>query len=604
MKSRNMRKILTFLLVLTLMMVGISGCKSKTKDEGGNGNTASDGTDGSADNSNTAEDLPGTDTSDATGEGSDIEGDDVETTEVEVTVITENEIRDLVEKALGREFSTIYDMDYQDEVEHQLELLQVKDTYSLEKPLFVLNPYGTNRLGMYVYFNTDKDAFLEYTISVNDQSIYDFTRHLYSNEDTEAEKEHEGYVIGLVPGVENTVTFRSYDKKNKITDKYVYKIAMPESTTINQTVLDVTQEKSLEELSDGLFTIFEISNRARNKEGHILFYDNTGVVRCEIPLDGNSANSRIEFVDQNMIYACSDNQFALVDEDGKVEYIYTLNGFTLHHDFDYDKDEDCLITLASNNSSKTKEDSVVLLNLENGEYEELFSFTELLPVMKKSAVNSATDPQNDGEGWLQLNSIQIVDTNNILVGSRELNSIIKVDYVRESPRVAYIISDPIFWKDTEYTDLLLKPDGNFTPQVGQYNITYSTDNDLKDHQYYIHMYNNNYGDTTQYQHFNFDELKNIGTKEKDATSSFYYRYLVDEDAGTYKLEESIDVPYSSYLGSTQEVDGNRVICSGEANVFGEYDASGNLIAQYKVEVPKEDKLYRVYKYKMDGYWFN
>ena len=118
------------------------------------------------------------------------------------------------------------------------------------------------------------------------------------------------------------------------------------------------------------------------------------------------------------------------------------------------------------------------------------------------------------------------------------------------------------------------------------------------------MYNNNYGETTQYQHFNFDELKNIGTKEKDATSSFYYRYLVDEDAGTYKLEESIDVPYSSYLGSTQEVDGNRVICSGEANVFGEYDASGNLIAQYKVEVPKEDKLYRVYKYKMDGYWFN
>lgn len=603
MNLKCLKKMFAIFLVLTLTMAMMSACGRKNKDEGGNGNATTDGTDGSAENSNNPEDLPGTDTSDATGEGNKIDGDETKATIVEATVIKEEEMRKLVEDALGRTVDTIYDMEYQDEVERQLDLLEKKDTYNLDHPLFVMNPYGTNRLGMYVYLNTEADAFLEYTVSVDDQVIHDFTRHLYSK-DTEPESEHEGYVIGLVPGVVNTITFRSYDKKNAITHKYVYTIDMPKSNTITQPILDVTQEQSLEELSDGLFTLFEISKNREAKAGHILFYDNTGVVRSEIPLDGNTANSRIEFVDENMLYACSDNQFALVDEDGKVEYIYTLDGFTLHHDFDYDADEDCIMALATNTKNKTAEDSIVLLNLENGNYAELISFADLLPELSKSAVNSATDPEGEGLGWIQLNSIQIIDTDNIIVGSRELNSIIKVDRVRENPEIAYIISDPAFWKGTSYENLLLEQTGSFTNHAGQYNVTYVKDKDLEDGKYYLHIYNNNYGNSTSYPNFDYTAIGNVGTKDKAAENSYYYRYLVDEKAGTYELTESFPVPYSNLLGSTQEVDGNRIVCSGATGVFGEYDADGNLIAEYKVAVPEGDSLYRVFKYKMDGYWFN
>ena len=585
-------------------MVTMSACGRKNKDEGGNGNATSDGTDGSAERSKTQDDLPGTDTSDATGEGNKIDGEDTKATIIEATVIKEDEMRKLVEGALGRKVDTIYDMKYQDEVENQLDLLQKKATYNLDHPLFVINPYGTNRLGMYVYLKTDSEAFLEYTVSVDEQIVHDFTRHLYNNEDTEPEREHEGYVIGLVPGVVNTITFRSYDKKNAITDKYVYTIDMPKSDTIVQPILDVTQEQSLEELSDGLFTLFEISKNRDKKSGHILFYDNTGVVRSEIPLDGNTANSRIEFVDENMLYACSDNQFALVNDEGKVEYIYTLDGFTLHHDFDYDADEDCIMALATNHNSKTSEDSIVLLNLENGNYAELVNFAQLLPELAKSAVNSATDPEGEGLGWIQLNSIQIIDTDNVLVGSRELNSIIKVDRVRENPKITYIISDPTFWAETPYKDLLLGQKGNFTNHAGQYSVTYLKDKSLGKGKYYIHIYNNNYGNSTSYPNFDYTAINNVGTNDKAADSSYYYRYLVDETARTYELVDSFPVPYSKQLGSTQEVDGNRVICSGSIGVFGEYDSAGNLIAEYKVAVPEGESLYRVFKYRMDGYWFS
>ena len=475
-------------------------------------------------------------------------------------------------------------MEYQEEAGNQIELLQMKDIYNLENPLFIMNPYGTNRLGMYVYLNTDEESFIEYTVTVNDQRIRDFTRHLYNNEDTKAEKEHEGYIIGLVPGVKNTITFRHFDGDNTIKAKYVYTVEVPKS--------------------DGLLALFETSKTGEEHAGHILFYDNSGVIRSEIPLDGNSGNSRIEFVDENILYACSDNQFALVDAKGEVKHIYTVDGYTLHHDFDYDDDEDCIIALATNNASKTKEDSIVLINLENDKSAELFSFTEIFPDIAKKAVNSSTDPNGDGEGWIKLNSIQIMDSDNIIVGSKELNSIIKVDKIRENPAIEYIIADPAFWEGTPYSNYLLSQEGTFTNHAGQYNVTYLKDDSLDDGQYYLHMYDNNYGGSEAYPDFDFTEITNVGTTGKDADHSYYYRYLIDEDAKTYELKDSFAVPYSNVLGSTQEVDSNRVVCSGTKAVFGEYDKSGNLIVEYRVDVPAGDQLYRVYKYKMDGYWFS
>ena len=82
----------------------------------------------------------------------------------------------------------------------------------------------------------------------------------------------------------------------------------------------------------------------------------------------------------------------------------------------------------------------------------------------------------------------------------------------------------------------------------------------------------------------------------------YYKYLVDENAGTYELVDSFDVPYSGYVSSVQDMEHNTVVDSGFAGIFGEYDEEHRLIRQFTME--KEKFIYRVFKYDFEGYYFS
>lgn len=614
---KHFKKLFALLLILTLFTIAFNGCKrNNNEDEGGKGNSTSDGTDGSVDENK--EPMEGTDTSDASGNGNDMNGDEIQTEAVGVKVISEAEIRALAIGKMGNvTVDTIYNMDYQNEVYNQLEILKQNNEYSLESPLFVLNPYGTNRSSMYVFLNTEAKANLEYTISVDDERIPDFTRHLYTNEDLDPLMEHEGIITGLIPGMVNTITIRSFDGNSNITSKKIYTVEVPDYGTVTDIVIDVTQKLSLEELSSGLYCILGYNRGSDDEPRHILFYDNSGVLRGEIPIYVKEADVRIEFVDDHMIYPCTDNQFALVNKAGRVVNVYTLDGYSIHHDFDYDDDEDRLVILATNQSSNTKEDSVVALDLESGNYTELFNFTTLFPdIVKKTQGNttngtkdtSSTNTQGTGTtghgtGWLQLNSIQIHDTDNIIVSSRELSSIIQVSDIFEKPVIDYIIAEPAIWQGTGYENYLLSQSGNFTNHAGQYNVMYMDDDTLEDDQYYLHFYNSNYGYSESYPDIDYSSIKGVGNESTDADHSFYYKYLVDEDAGTYELVDSIAVPYSK-IGSTQDIDGNHLITSGTAGIFAEYDTNGNLIAQYNLKLADGAYVYRVFKYKMNGHWYN
>ena len=88
--------------------------------------------------------------------------------------------------------------------------------------------------------------------------------------------------------------------------------------------------------------------------------------------------------------------------------------------------------------------------------------------------------------------------------------------------------------------------------------------------------------------------------DEEAVSQVYV-YLVDENEKTYSLAWSFDVPYSSIVSSVQAYDGNFVINSGVANVFGEYDDTGNLIQSFEYECSFQG--YRVMKDSFEGYLF-
>ena len=87
----------------------------------------------------------------------------------------------------------------------------------------------------------------------------------------------------------------------------------------------------------------------------------------------------------------------------------------------------------------------------------------------------------------------------------------------------------------------------------------------------------------------------------DETSQCYV-YRIDENTRTFSLADSFDVPYSSIVSNASRCggDGNWVVNSGISMVFGEYDAEGVLIREYRYECTMQN--YRTFKYDMT-IWF-
>ena len=142
---------------------------------------------------------------------------------------------------------------------------------------------------------------------------------------------------------------------------------------------------------------------------------------------------------------------------------------------------------------------------------------------------------------------------------------------------------------------LFTKDGSFTIQGGQHSVTYVKDDTLKEGQYYLYMFNNNIGYSETRPAFDWSSTGLTETSAKDGSTSYYYKYLVDENNRTFKLADSFKVPYSGYVSSVQEISGNVLADSGFAGEFREYNKEHKLIASYKMNAEKF--IYRVYKYQ-------
>lgn len=129
----------------------------------------------------------------------------------------------------------------------------------------------------------------------------------------------------------------------------------------------------------------------------------------------------------------------------------------------------------------------------------------------------------------------------------------------------------------------------------------ASDEDLRNSQYYVYMFNNNIGISKSQPNVSWESIGFTNDEGSNGNSSYYYKYFVDEEKRTFTLTDSFKVPYSGYVSSAQEIDGNTVIDSGIAGTFGEYDSSHTLIKSFKMEV--ERFIYRVYKYDFEEFYF-
>ena len=492
----------------------------------------------------------------------------------------------------------IYTTEYQEAVKKRLETAKESGTYTTEKMLVEQNPFGTNTLSLYVYFATEEPVSVSYVVSVPDSEIADFGGKV--NQEETYTTEHEFQVIGLIPDMENTITFTLEAEDGTITTascKYkMGSLAGEEEVQLKQTAgqTDVSSQISLPD--SGLYVI--LGNDSDDVD-FMYYYDENGTIRGEVPLIGYRSH-RLVFENDRMYYSISETKIAAVNELGMVEQVYDLGNYQLHHDYVFDDDGNLLI-LATDTGKQTVEDCVLKLNPSTGEVSCILDLEDLLGDYKESLGMD----QEEELDWIHINTIQWMGEDSILLSSRETSTIIKVQNLSTTPEIGYMMGEESFWEGTGYENLLLTKDesnGSFSSAGGQHTVTYVTDDSLPDGQYYLYLFNNNLGYSESRPDYDWSQIDQIATDLSSGTTSYYYKYKVDENAGTYTLVQSFEVPFSGYVSSVQECEDTILVDSGMQGLIGEYKEDGTLVKQFQMNLSKY-YIYRVYKYDFSGYLF-
>lgn len=504
---------------------------------------------------------------------------------------------------LADKVEEIYTTEYSEKIHDNIEDLKSQDDYDESNMLIIHNPYGTNTLSLYVYFKTDKAVKTSYTVSAEGYEDYS------SQAESKRTKTHEFTVIGLVPNTKNTITFTMTDANgNTKTEKVTYK--MGKLLGSEETTLATTDGTSTQALSNGLYTI--LGNDSDGQD-FMYYYDNSGTIRGEVPILGYRSH-RILFKGNLIYYSIGKHTLAAVDNLGQVQKVIHTGKYELHHDYCFDDDGN-LVVLASyqtDDVDKCKaEDLIIRIDPDTDKILDVVDLGDILGDYKETT----TMPESgvNGEGvygldWIHVNSIQWLGSGTVILSSRETSSIIKISKLfSKSPNLDYIIGQKDFWTESGYDDKVLTQVGTFSNTGGQHSVTYvPTD---EDGVYYLYLFNNNYGQSTTQPDYDWTQISGIETKtvsamsaeELAAANSYYYRYKVDENAGTYELETSFAVPYSSFVSSVQETGSTVIADSGFQGIFGEYTNDGQLIRQFKMKLSKY-MIYRVYKYDFESFY--
>ncbi len=506
-----------------------------------------------------------------------------------------------------------YDSNVQDRIEEALERLKSEETYSFEAPLAVWNPYGTGSNGLYIYFEAEPGDIVEYSIHTEGLDKGDFSAQ--ANTDAAA-KEKEFLIVGLVPDMENEVELTLKAENGNVKESLVFTVTAPESVSgypvVMETSADELSEDEAEKIDGQLTNGLYYTLGTQDYYGYMFFFDNDGVMRYEMLLDGYKADRVLEAEDgSGSIYFCvAADKIGRVNKLGKAERIYSMNGYVMHHDFTYG-DEGKIIVLATkkNNMDDRVMDKVVEIDLETGNVREALDLRDIFQSYYRNT-EKVTDTdtffwQAGTRDWMHLNTIDYTEDGGVMLSSRETSSIIKIDNFDDDPELGYIIGDREFWEGTPYADSVLDKEGDFTGQYGQHTVDAIYDDSLPDGQYYIMMFNNNYycngTRIDDYEPVLDERVSEDLILEDDNVYSYVDVYLVDENAGTYSLSFEFAVPYSSIVSSSQYFDGNFIVNSGVVKTFGEYDTSGSLIKEFYYEGGFQG--YRVMKGDFEGFWF-
>lgn len=490
----------------------------------------------------------------------------------------------------------IYEDAYQTEADNQLQNMRNNNSYTIEDPLLVWNPYGTNTGSFYYYGVSEQDSYVVCEVTCNNGSV--IKHRLKNDSDSGVTKTHEYLITGLAPGLENHFSLAFYDAGNNLIHTYQYTVTLKKDKQI-PAITKVEKGNSKSSLTDGLFAVL---GHDKSKAKNIYYYDNNGICRGKTPLN-DYRTDRILTIDGKLVYSYSLTDIAFVNRLGKVEKTLSLGKYELHHDFMYDEKRNELLCLVNDTDKDTIEDVLISVNIETGKIKKLVDFEKMMKSMRKRSVQRKGGKNTYGGtelDWLHLNSLDMINNKDAVFSSREESVIIKINNIYENPSIDYLIHSGSLYKGTKYEKLLLKQKGNFVGHAGQHTITVEHDASLPNGQYYLFMYNNNFGSAKTLPQFDWSLYPGVGTYRK-GTASYFCKYLVDENQKTYELVQQFSVPYSSVVSGVNYIGNNITFSSGMDHTYGEYDKQGNMICTYTYAAKRY--AYRVIKYDFTDVYY-
>lgn len=505
--------------------------------------------------------------------------------------VKEKEIK-VTPKSITHKQTDIFTQSYQKETDDQLKALKKGKNYTFNKPLIVWNAYGTYTTSLYYYAKNDRASYAVCTVEASEAGASPYKRTLKSVSGKKYVTTHEYQIKGLVPGAKNKITMQFFNEDGRAVGKTHFYVTAPKDDVI-PAILKKNTGTSKAKMSDGLFCLF---GHDKADVSNIYLYDNNGVSRGRMPLN-KYRTDRFLFIKGQLVYSYDYNKIAFTNCIGKVTRTIDIGNYQFHHDFRYDKKYDKIICLVNNLDKDTIEDTIVQVDVKTGKTSMLFDCEKILPLMRKLAIQRKGGRNTYGGtelDWIHINSFDFLDDGNSLVlSSREQSSILKIKNIYTKPELDYVIHRGTIYNGTDIAKYQLKREGDFVANAGQHMITVEYDDSLPEGQYYLYMFNNNYGKATSIPTFDWSMYPNVGNFKSG--TSYYSKFLVDEKTRTYKLAQQFSLPYSAIVSSVQHLGGNIPFSSGMSKTFGEYDKDGKLIKSFEYEADKYS--YRVMKYE-------
>lgn len=524
------------------------------------------------------------------------------------------------------------------EVEDNLTTIKKNRSFSLQNPLWAYDPYGTNGNSMYVYFTTSGNCYCRYTISVEDETIPDFTRTGELKTSGKVSKEHEYQIIGLVSGELNYITIKLYNKKGELSQVQVFTVKIPSSRSGAAKKINTLDGRSKTTISNGLYVVFQDGKKdsqakkaaaakgkkntagkkgkngknskkaARKAKGSpaaakkyaILLYDNSGILRGEIPTNGYIGRN-YEQVYDTLLFAVDSTHIVQVNALGQVMKNLALNGYRQSGELSYDNGGNVYAIAMADKKKATPASKVIKVELETGKITEMADMDTLFAQVYQDAAKKAKKKNVD---WVGINSVKPVGTNELLISAKKLSSIIKLSSAGSLlPKIDYIIADKKIYKnykslskkvlakateedsaepeETPRTNILKKPviKDPFESQYGQEAITYRSG---AEGQYELAMLS-----------------ANVGNGVKSDGNSYYVRFTVDETLMSYNQKGRQEFDQTKKDGNIIPTRDGYIYCCSDSGSFVETDNTGKLIKQFITE----QRPYRVQKNDFKGFWF-